>query len=158
MLTYGETASGVTYRQSDPIGLAGGSWSTYTYVNGNPLRYTDPKGEEPQSDRFTKQCGKCTVTYDSDQFKGAHTHWKCPGQPQGCVKKDGTPCDGSVPPPPEVAQCLRNWGRIPKTSSSAQMCGPTCQGAVVVGGICLACVLQPELCIPAAVAGGAAAQ
>ena len=29
------------YTQSDPIGLAGGSSSTYGYVNGNPLMYVD---------------------------------------------------------------------------------------------------------------------
>lgn len=100
------------YIQSDPIGLAGGI-NTFAYVEGDPLSLIDPKGEAPQSGRFTKKCGRCTVIYDSDQFKGPHTHWQCPGQPQGCVKKDGTPCDGSGPPPPEVAQCLRDWGRIP---------------------------------------------
>ena len=33
------------YIESDPIGLAGGSPSLYTYVNGNPLRYVDPTGQ-----------------------------------------------------------------------------------------------------------------
>ena len=32
------------YTQSDPIGLDGGSMSTYSYVNDDPLDYIDPEG------------------------------------------------------------------------------------------------------------------
>lgn len=38
-----DAASG-RYTQSDPIGLAGGSWSPYTYVNGDPARRSDATG------------------------------------------------------------------------------------------------------------------
>ncbi|MDR1995002.1 MAG: RHS repeat-associated core domain-containing protein [Azonexus sp.] len=32
------------FTQPDPIGFAGGSWSLYSYVNGNPLSFVDPEG------------------------------------------------------------------------------------------------------------------
>jgi RHS repeat-associated protein len=32
------------YIESDPIGLAGGSLSTYSYTNGNPISNKDPRG------------------------------------------------------------------------------------------------------------------
>jgi RHS repeat-associated protein len=36
------------YIESDPKGLAGGQWSTYSYVNGNALNHSDPTGLAPQ--------------------------------------------------------------------------------------------------------------
>lgn len=129
------------YVQSDPIGLEGGI-NTFAYVNGNPLINIDEEGK-----LYSKMCGRCRVTYDSDQFKGAHTHWECPGQPRGCIKKDGSLCDGSAPPPPGVEQCLKDWGRIPNPQKK-EMCGPTCRnviGGFVVGGLIIggACVAGP---------------
>lgn len=140
------------YTESDPIGLEGGM-DTYLYVDGSPVLFTDEKGQAGGG-RFTRDCGPCKVTYDSDQWKGPHTHWQCPGQPQGCIKKDGTLCDNSAPPPPDVKQCLQQWGRMPKDPQK-QSCGPMCKGVlgtIVVGGLAVAgfCAAGP----PGAAGGG----
>jgi RHS repeat-associated protein len=41
---YDELASGRMYVESDPIGLDGGSFSTYAYADGNPVTNFDPTG------------------------------------------------------------------------------------------------------------------
>ncbi|NOT71746.1 MAG: RHS repeat-associated core domain-containing protein [Hyphomicrobium sp.] len=134
------------YTQPDPLGFVDGP-SVYAYVGNAPVQGSDPEG---LMGRYTVPCGRCTLTYDSDQFKGAHTHWNCPGEPQGCIKKDGTLCDGSKPPPPEVKQCLENRKRIPTPDTSARNYTPW-----IIGGACVAaCILAPQFCLPAA---GAAA-
>jgi RHS repeat-associated protein len=115
------------YLESDPIGLKGGL-STFGYVAQMPVSESDPKGLA-KGGRFTTDCGKCKLIYDSDQWKGPHTHWQCPGQPQGCIRKDGQLCDGSAPPPPEILQCLKDRGRIPVPSPpSSEFCGEKCRG------------------------------
>ena len=35
------------YVESDPIGLARGSYSTYAYAKGNPVSLRDPSGKDP---------------------------------------------------------------------------------------------------------------
>jgi len=46
------------YVQSDPIGLASGETSTYLYVGGNPLFYSDVKGLRRDSGRYLDLSGE----------------------------------------------------------------------------------------------------
>jgi RHS repeat-associated protein len=137
------------YTTADPLGFVDGP-SVFAYARSNPQRFVDPSGLEPSGGgggRATFPCGRCTITYDSDQWKGAHTHWNCPNQPEGCIKKDGSLCDSSAPPPENVKQCLRDRGRVP---SDYTRIGAYCVGAAAVA----LCLLNPQICVPAVAVGG----
>jgi hypothetical protein len=49
VFVYDELASGRMYVESDPIGLQGGSYSTYAYVRGNPISRIDLRGLIPNA-------------------------------------------------------------------------------------------------------------
>ena len=49
------------YVESDPIGLDGGSYSTYSYVNNNPLSFDDPSGLLAPSPGFWPAVGTATA-------------------------------------------------------------------------------------------------
>jgi len=49
------------YVESDPMGLQGGSYSTYAYVEGSPLNYVDPLGLWSIGDLLSEQCFNYTA-------------------------------------------------------------------------------------------------
>jgi RHS repeat-associated protein len=110
------------YVESDPMGLKAGL-NSYAYVDSDPLRFIDSLGLAKWI-----ECGPCKIRFDSDPHKGRHAHWYCPGEAEGCIKPDGTLCEGSKPPRNRVRRCLEDAGFLaPQEKAPAFSCNQDCQ-------------------------------
>jgi RHS repeat-associated protein len=110
------------YEQSDPLGIKAGN-NSYSYVDSNPLRSVDPLGLA----RWLT-CGPCKIRIESDPHKGKHAHWYCPGESEGCIRPDGSLCEGSKPPRNRVRGCLEDEGfLVPPPEPPAFSCNDNCQ-------------------------------
>ena len=95
-----DPASG-RYIESDPIGLAGGSYSTYAYVDNEPVSLIDVTGLVMHKTGQAIDCGKgCSIridyTFDEKSgTKGRHLHWECKGRAGECGE-NGKPSHGAL--------------------------------------------------------------
>lgn len=68
-----------------------------------------PIPDGPSGARYI-ECGPYEIRIDNDPHKKKHAHWYRRKKKEGCIKVDGSPCDGSGPPPNRVRKCLEDDG------------------------------------------------
>ncbi|SOO17683.1 RhsD protein (fragment) [Xanthomonas citri pv. fuscans] len=110
-----EAATG-RYGQSDPIGLNGG-FSTFSYVESSPFKYSDAFGLVKHTSGRWIECGKgCRIRIDFtfDEATGSkirHLHWECKGDTGECGE-NGHPSHGGTwdDAPSIIKECALNNG------------------------------------------------
>jgi RHS repeat-associated protein len=132
----------------DPAGYVDGV-NLLAYVRNAPTQLYDPLGLSAAG-RWV-ECGPCMIRIDNDPHKGRHAQWECRGGSTGCIKPDGSGCEGSGPPPNRVRRCLEKE-RFFKVEP-VSICGQNCQQVIMIVGIivvsaALACLLGPRMPVP----------